>query len=145
MVRFTKMTNSHIRNVIEIEKKSFSIPWNENMYMEEINNSIAYYCVMKYFFKIIGYAGVWIIFDEGHITNLAIDPKFRRKGYGKRILKHLIKVLTKRGISRITLEVRKSNEDAIKLYKKFDFYESGIRKKYYSDNKEDAIIMWRIT
>lgn len=86
---------------------------------------------------------MWIIVDEGHITNIAVDPAFRNQGAGKAILTALLDEAERRKLAAVTLEVRKSNHIALNLYKKFGFICAGIRKEYYHDTKEDAIIMWK--
>ena len=86
---------------------------------------------------------MWAIVDEGHITNIAVHPNFREKGVGTILLQSLIDHSKDWGCNSLTLEVRASNDAAKGLYKKFGFLEEGIRKNYYSDNEEDAIIMWR--
>ena len=93
--------------------------------------------------KVVGYVGMWVILDEGHITNLAVDPAYRRKGIGRALLEHLITEGKKRGVRFLTLEVRSSNLVAQQLYRKLGFYEAGVRPGYYQDNQEDAIIMWK--
>ena len=95
--------------------------------------------------KVIGYAGIWKIADEGHITNVAVEPLHRRKSVGDMLIAALIEVTEEQGITRHTLEVRKSNISAIRLYEKHDFKIEGERKAYYEDNGEDALIMWRET
>lgn len=93
--------------------------------------------------QIVGYAGVWLIQEQGHITNVAVHPDFRRKHIGMAIVDVLMKESSKRaGTLTFTLEARKSNTAAIELYKKFGFLEVGIRKGYYQENNEDAVIMW---
>ncbi|MFZ7133635.1 MAG: ribosomal protein S18-alanine N-acetyltransferase [Eubacteriales bacterium] len=137
------MNRKHLDAIMEIEEQSFSIRWTRNMFLEELNNPLAHYFVVKHIFRIIGYAGMWFIHDEAHITNIAIHPFYQGKGYGEKILQFLIEYARSIRIQKMTLEVRMSNTKAISLYKKQGFIESGVRKAYYSDNKEDAIIMWR--
>ena len=93
--------------------------------------------------KLCGYVGVWKILDEGHITNVAVAPKYRRMHIASAILSVLMEVGRENGISRYTLEVRSGNEPAKALYRDFGFEEAGVRKGYYEDNGEDAIIMWK--
>lgn len=142
-VDILEMKKDHVRELLIIEKKCFSIPWTENMLLEELENSLAKYFVIKFAGKIVGYGGMWFILDEAHITNIAIDPNYQKQGLGSHILSHMIKVAEEDAIYQMTLEVRKSNKAALDLYKKFHFKEYGIRPKYYEDNQEDAIIMWR--
>ncbi len=139
-----EMTEEDIDEVLDIEKKSFKTPWSRDAFVKEVNeNRLAKYVVASVHDKVIGYGGIWLIIDEGHITNIAVHPDFRGLGVGKLLVEALIEICRERGINRMTLEVRKSNEIAKSLYKKYGFKECGIRPGYYSDTKEDAIIMWK--
>lgn len=138
------MREDDIDEVLNIEKKSFKTPWSRDAFKKEVNeNKLARYIVASIDGKVIGYGGIWLIVDEGHITNIAVHPSFRGLGIGKLLVEGLIEVCKNRGISRMTLEVRKSNKIAQSLYKKYGFRECGIRPGYYTDTKEDAIIMWK--
>lgn len=139
-----KMTMEHIDDVIIIEHLCFSTPWSMDSFIEEIkSNKFARYIVAKEGCKLIGYAGLWKVFEEGHITNIAVHPEFQGIGVGSFLMDNLIELARREGIERLTLEVRIGNEKALRLYRKYGFVECGIRKGYYSDNKEDAIIMWK--
>ena len=130
--------------IAEIEKLCFSSPWSLESIQHEIEgNEIALYLVGEIEGRILGYVGVWLVLDEGHITNVAVHPDFPRKHIGEAIIKTLIDVSEDNGIFAHTLEVRKSNSAAQGLYEKFGFMPVGIRKGYYEDNNEDAVIMWR--
>jgi len=130
--------------VYEIEKASFSTPWSKDSFIREIrDNLLAKYFVVVYNDKLVGYGGMWLIIDEAHITNIAIHPDYRGKGLGSLLLEAMIDYARQSNIFKMTLEVRRSNTKAISLYKKHGFKECGIRPKYYTDNGEDAIIMWR--
>ena len=137
-----KMKSDDIANVVEVERSSFDIPWSKESFENELKNKLAIYLVAKVEEKAVGYVGVWKIFDEGHITNVAVHPEFRGQGIGKSLISELLSLCEKENIISLTLEVRKSNVIAQNLYKSFGFVEEGIRKCYYSDNNEDAIIMW---
>ncbi len=138
-----KMTIDDIDNVLEVEKDCFSIPWSRESFLREItNNEIALYLVAKIENKAVGYIGVWKIINEGHITNVAVHSKYRKFGIGNELVSRLLSLCREDGIDAFTLEVRKSNIVAQNLYKKYGFVESGVRKGYYQDNREDAIIMW---
>ena len=127
-----------------IENLSFPVPWSRKSITDEITkNSFARYICARIGGQVVGYAGMWLICREGHITNIAVHPEFRENGIGSRLLKKLIEISREKGIKKITLEVRKSNTAAKNLYYKYGFKEEGIRKSYYSDNGEDAIIMWK--
>ncbi|WP_058486303.1 ribosomal protein S18-alanine N-acetyltransferase [Defluviitalea phaphyphila] len=144
MVKVIPMEKKHINKVYEIEKLCFSMPWSKESLRKEIEeNDLAYYILVLDGDDIAGYAGMWIILDEGHITNIAVHPKFRGKGFGELLVNSLIKECKKRKLTSITLEVRKSNTIAINLYTKFGFKNKGVRKRYYEDTGEDAIIMWK--
>ncbi|MBQ7667811.1 MAG: ribosomal protein S18-alanine N-acetyltransferase [Clostridia bacterium] len=132
-----------IKNVLEVEEKSFTIPWHKESFENELKNNLALYLVAKVENKAVGYVGVWRVLDEGHITNVAVHPDYRRRGIAKALVSELLLLCEKDGITSFTLEVRKSNKVAYELYKKLGFKEEGIRKKYYADNNEDAIIMWK--
>lgn len=127
-----------------LEKICFAVPWKEEDFIHEIReNRLAIYVVAECCSEIIGCAGVWRVLDEGHITNVSVSPEFRRQGIAKKIIEEIICIAEAEGVSRFTLEVRPSNEAALSLYSGFGFREAGRRKGYYSDNGEDAIIMWR--
>jgi len=143
-IKISPMTLDHMEDIMVVENLSFSIPWSKAAFIEEITkNSFAYYYAAIINCKAIGYGGMWQVFDEGHITNIAVHPEFREIGVGSRILEYMIEEAIKKGINKMTLEVRKSNESAINLYQKYGFVNEGIRKSYYADNGEDAIIMWK--
>lgn len=130
--------------IAAIEKLCFSSPWSlESIEYEIAVNNLALYVVGEVDGKIVGYVGIWLIVDEGHITNVAVHPDWRRRHIGEAIIKTLIDVTEKNGVTAHTLEVRASNIAAQKLYEKFGFKADGIRRSYYEDNGEDAIIMWR--
>lgn len=140
-----EMTANDIESVLQIERQSFSIPWTRNAFEIELKkNMLSKYVLAEIEGEIVGYAGMWIIMDEIHITNIAVSPVHRGKGIGDILLEEINKTCERKKMRGITLEVRKSNYVAQSLYKKHGFEEAGIRPKYYSDNKEDAIIMWKI-
>lgn len=144
--RVRSMKLSDIDKVIDIENKCFAIPWSKDSFEREIrDNILAKYLVIEYNDNLVGYGGMWFVVDEAHITNIAIDPDHRGKNLGSFLLRAMIEYADRLKIFKMTLEVRKSNEVAKNLYKKFGFIEYGIRPKYYSDNNEDAIVMWRET
>lgn len=140
MVRI--MQRKDIDEVFAIEMLSFTNPWTKTMFEDELENDLAVYFVYEENGNILGYAGIYHILDEGHITNIAVHPNFRNKGIGKMLIAKIIEYAKENGISALTLEVRKSNIIAQSLYKKFGFIEAGIRPNYYINPKEDALIMW---
>ena len=138
------MELSDIEDILVVEKLSFSIPWSRDSFEKEIlDNNLAIYLVAKVNEKAVGYIGMWKVLNEGHITNVAVHPEFRHQGIGDQLVSELLSLCEKENIDLVTLEVRKSNQNAIKLYEKHGFVAEGIRKAYYQDNKEDAIIMWK--
>ncbi len=140
---FRPMDLEDIGQICEIEKECFPTPWTAAaFYNELVNNHFAKYVVMEWEGEIIGYGGVWLIMDEAHITNIAVRERYRGQKWGTRLLAEIMAMATVNGMSRITLEVRVSNAIAQRLYEKFGFHATGTRKRYYSDNQEDAIIMW---
>lgn len=139
-----KMEEKDIDKIIEIEKEAFSTPWSKASFLAEIrDNLLAYYLVAEMDGKVVGYGGIWLILNEGHITNIAVKEEYKGKGIGNHLLEGLIFYCIKNGIENMTLEVRESNIIAQNLYRKYDFISSGKRPNYYSDNGEDALIMWR--
>lgn len=137
------MTIDDLDQIEEVELLSFAIPWPRQSFYDELNNHLATCIVAKHDNRVIGYAGMWRIIDEGHITNIAVHPDFRGKSVATALIFKLIEIAKAHDIVSLTLEVRKSNIAAQKLYEKHGFYSAGLRKAYYSDNKEDAIIMWK--
>lgn len=138
------MKESDLDRIMEIEEKTFNPPWSREAFLLELTkNLLAKYIVAEVDGLVVGYGGIWLIIDEGHVTNIAVDEKYRGKGIGSKILEGLIQLCADRNMIAMTLEVRKSNEVAQALYKKYGFKEYGIRKGYYQDNNEDAIIMWK--
>jgi ribosomal-protein-alanine N-acetyltransferase len=139
-----QMHVSDLDRVLEIEALSYPTPWSRRAFQSELtDNTYAYYFVARHAGVIIGYVGMWVILDEAHITNIAVHPGFRRKAIGRRMLMAMFEEAKRRGATRMTLEVRVSNFSAQALYRDLGFVDRGIRKGYYSDTNEDAIIMWK--
>lgn len=127
-----------------LDQLCFASPWSEKAFSDEIvKNHLAVYLVAEHAGSVVGYAGVWMVLDEGHITNVAVHPDHRRQGLAQELLHRMIELTGCHGIVSHTLEVRPSNAAAIALYQSFGFIEAGRRKGYYEDNGEDALIMWR--
>ncbi|MEW6447133.1 MAG: ribosomal protein S18-alanine N-acetyltransferase [Bacillota bacterium] len=142
-VKIDSMGQEHLDQVVAIENVSFPVPWKRDTFLFEILlNELADYIVALKNGQVVGYGGMWLILDEAHVTNIAVHPVFRGRGVGKRILQELIRRAAGRGVKHMTLEVRPSNHVACRLYKEFGFVEKGVRRRYYQDNNEDAIIMW---
>ena len=144
MLEFKEMRFDNIEQVVQIEEQCFSSPWSASAFMYEITyNNLAHYIVALKEGKIIGYAGMWVILSDAHITNIAVCPRHRGEKYGETIMLEMMARACFFGASKMTLEVRVSNAQARQLYRRLGFVDRGCRKKYYSDNNEDAIIMWR--
>lgn len=130
--------------IYEIETLCFPDPWSmESLVFEFENNPRAIYMVAEIDHRVVGYAGLWDIYDEGHITNVAVHPDYRQRRIGESIMNVMLDLTLRDGIVHHTLEVRPSNEAAINMYTKLGFKVEGRRKNYYGDNGEDALIMWR--
>lgn len=128
--------------IYDIEQQSFSVPWSLESVTAELEGADnKLYMVICEDNSIVGYAGAWLVYDEGQITNIAIIPSARCKGYGSKLTKQLIDECLKRGMHEIFLEVRISNLPALAMYRTLGFTVKGIRKDYYSEPKEDAYIM----
>jgi ribosomal-protein-alanine N-acetyltransferase len=137
-----RMTVDDLLAVHVIERESFSTPWPEHAYRQEIEqNRLAHYIVARYGNAIVGFAGIWLLVDEAHVTTFATQTAWRRQGIGERLLVALLDLSLARGAKEATLEVRPSNIPAKRLYEKYGFKVVGVRPRYYSDNNEDALIM----
>lgn len=135
---------AHIEDIVVIENLSFKIPWSRQSIADELTkNKFALYFCAQAGGRTVGYAGMWHVCDEGHITNIAVHPEFRGTGIGSLLMERLIGTASGLGITGMTLEVRKSNAPARALYAKYGFMEGGFRKAYYADDNEDALIMWK--
>ena len=133
-----------IDRLTELDALCFSMPWSREAFHQELcENPLAFYMVLESEDNVIGYAGLWMILSEGHITNVAVEPAMRRKGLAELLLRELFQQAGDRGIQRFTLEVRPSNVAANGLYEKLGFVVMGRRKQYCEDNGEDALILWR--
>jgi [ribosomal protein S18]-alanine N-acetyltransferase len=128
--------------VQDIERRSFRTPWPAHAYRTELEtNRLATYLVARIEGRLVGYAGMWVMVDEAHITTFAVDPDFRRRRIGERLLLALLDLARSRRAREATLEVRLSNLPARRLYEKYGFRPVGLRPRYYSDDNEDALIM----
>ena len=143
-VTLREMELRDLDDIMRIEKDAFTTPWSRNAFkMELTENLLAKYIVAEMDNNIVGYAGIWLILDEGHITNIAVSKESRGMGIGNYLMMGLIEFCKKSKIFNLTLEVRASNIVAQNLYKKFGFLDCGIRPNYYADDHEDAVIMWK--
>lgn len=140
-MRIEKMTSVHLDDVYIIETECFSHPWSRQSLESELNNETSLFLVAKEENEVIGYIGMSIVIDEGYIFNVAVCEKYRNKGVATVLINELVTYGKKNNFSFITLEVRESNLPAILLYSKFGFIKAGERKDYYSNPKENAILM----
>lgn len=143
-INVLKMTKEDVEEVFEIEKLVHpNHHWSKDAFYNEVSNNLAhYYCSKDENGKILSYVGVWHIFEEAHITTLAVHPEYRNMQLAQVLLIKTIEDCYKEMVKYITLEVRESNIPAISLYEKFLFESIGMRKNYYQDNGENAIIMF---
>ena len=138
------MQAKHLDEVLSIERVSFPTPWSRQAFLGELShNDFASYFVCLHHNHVIGYAGMWVIYGEAHITSIAVHIEYRGKKLGRALLEEMMQQAMNKGADRIALEVRPSNEPAQKLYQKLGFTPVGVRKGYYTDTNEDAIIMWK--
>lgn len=142
-IQIEKMTVNDLDRILEIETVSYRTPWSRRAFTSELTeNSYAHYFVARNRGRIVGYVGMWVILEESHITNIAVDPQCRRNHVGQRLLEAMFDKAKELGATRMTLEVRMTNTGAQTLYRNLGFVDRGLRKGYYSDTNEDAIIMW---
>lgn len=136
------MREGDVASVRRIEGSSFATTWPDEAFLNELKtNRSAHYLVARQGDEVLGYAGVWLVLDEAHITSIAVDPARRGGGLGKRLLYHLLRSCQALGARWATLEVRVDNEVALKMYRRFGFARIGLRKGYY-ESGHDAVIMW---
>lgn len=141
-MQIDRMQVEDIDQVVELDKKCFPTPWSASAYSTEVHNSSAYYIVARTGSRIAGFAGMWLVMDEAHITTIGVTPEVRGRKIGERMLVHLLDEAVHRGVRRATLEVRKGNRAAQTLYHKYGFRVVAVRKGYYTNNNEDALVMW---
>lgn len=141
-IRIVPMKRRHLRQVLAIENEVISTPWSKGLFLGELNLKDRSYWVAKTRGKVLGYGGLMMSLEDGHITTLTVGPTWRRKKIATALLLRLAKEAIKHGACNLTLEVRVSNKAAQSLYYQFGFAPAGIRPNYYSGNKEDALIMW---
>jgi ribosomal-protein-alanine N-acetyltransferase len=142
-LEFRSMRMDDIPVICEIEQEAFTTPWTAGAFHNELtNNQFARYMVMEYDGRVIGYGGMWLIMEEAHVTNVAVREAYRGKKLGERLMRELQKTASYLGAVRMTLEVRQSNLIAQRLYEKLGFHSVGVRRGYYTDNREDALVMW---
>lgn len=138
-------TAEEIDDILAVEAASFSNPWTRDMYVAELDNrGVAHFLLARdETRRMIGFCSFWLVLDELHINNLAVLPDVRRKGVATALLGRTLAEGRRRGAKRATLEVRRSNEIAQRLYERFGFFVSGVRKGYYTHPSEDALVLWK--
>lgn len=137
------MRRRHLRSVLRIEAQVYPRPWSLSLFLGELTlRATRSYVVARVGGEVVGYGGVMISFEDAHVTTLAVDPEWHRRGVGTRVLAHLARVAVARGARHLTLEVRVSNTAAQALYRRFGFCPEGVRRNYYVETNEDALIMW---
>jgi ribosomal-protein-alanine N-acetyltransferase len=142
-IAFRAMELDDIDRIYEIETKSFATPWSKEAFYNELTmNKFAFYTVIEVGNEVAGYCGAWVVVDEVHITNIALLPEYRGMRLGEALLRKVMDLVKELGAKTMTLEVRVSNIVAQALYRKLGFQEGAIRKQYYTDNLEDALVMW---
>lgn len=143
-VLYRKMTVADIDGVLKIEEEAFSLPWTRDAFVQEMTTNLhAYYIVAENDQRqIVGFCGMWMIIDESHITNVAVAEQVKGQGIGEGLMREAIRVAREHEVVLMSLEVRVSNTIAQNLYRKLDFKNGGIRKGYYTDNQENALVMW---
>ncbi len=142
-LRIRRMNFMDVDAVVKVEQETFTTPWSRAAFEAETSdNELAYYLVVDDSGTIAGYAGMWLIIDEAHVTNIAMSAAYRGAGLGEKLVRALMELARERGAVSMTLEVRVSNEKAQSLYAKLGFVPRGKRRNYYTDNREDALIMW---
>ena len=142
-VSIEPMRFEDVSAVHEIERLSFATPWPAYAFEQELKaNRLARYVVARAGDSIVGFAGVWLMVDDAHVTTFGVHPDWRRQGIGRQLMLNVSELSSAIGARRMTLEVRVSNVAAQELYRRFGFAPAGIRKGYYADTGEDAIVMW---
>jgi len=136
------LSEEYVKELVELEKICFSDPWSETMFFGDLQSEhTCYFGTFNELGRLIGYAGMWMSVDGGEITNVAVHPEYRRKGIACLLIENLIKICEVNNMNFLNLEVRESNSNAISLYSKLGFEKVGLRKKYYKNPAEDAVLM----
>ncbi len=139
----TPMRRRHLRGVLRIEGQVYPRPWSPGVFAGELAlTDSRVYVVARIGGTVVGYSGLMVVAEDGHITTIAVDPDWQRHGLATRMLLQLVDSGVARGVEHLTLEVRHTNHRAQELYRRFGFAPAGIRRGYYVDNREDALVMW---
>jgi ribosomal-protein-alanine N-acetyltransferase len=142
-VRTVAMRRRHLRSVVHIEEECYPRPWSGALFLSELaQRSTRRYTVASIGPMVVGYSGLMVVGEEGHVTTLTVDPSWHRRGIGTALLLDLARAAAGRGVRHLTLEVRTGNTGAQALYGSFGFAPVGVRRNYYPETGEDAIVMW---
>lgn len=141
-LRIEPLAARHIPAILDIENEANGAPWSERSFTNELDNPQSIFAVGFSGSVLAAYGGVWMCVDEAHITNVAVRADLRQRGFGRQMVKYLMHGAKEQGMTCATLEVRASNVAAIALYENLGFAQVGLRKRYYPNNREDAIVMW---
>ena len=141
-VHLVPMRRRHLRAVMRIESQVYPRPWSLALFMSELAlRSTRSYTVARVDGVVVGYSGLMLAGEDAHVTTLAVDPAWHRRGIASRLLIHMLRTAVEAGAGHVTLEVRVGNEPAQALYRRFGFYPAGVRKNYYVETNEDALVM----
>lgn len=143
MMEIRQMQLDDLEQVMEIENENFSVPWTETGFFTFLIREDTLFLVAQEKEEILGYCGVVMVQDEGDITNVAVKKSWQNQGVGKKLMEELVKSTEQEGVARLFLEVRASNEPALRLYRNMGFVQTGIRQNYYEEPREDGIVMMR--
>ncbi|HEX5038193.1 MAG TPA: ribosomal protein S18-alanine N-acetyltransferase [bacterium] len=136
-----KMTESDLPEVLAIESASFPTPFTINLFRMELNLNVAHLFVIRKDGKVIGYIDFWRVGPEVHLITIGVQPDFRRRGVGTKLIEFMLGEARKNRVETVSLDVRPSNAAGLKLYQKFGFRQAGVRRRYYQDNDEDALVL----
>jgi ribosomal-protein-alanine N-acetyltransferase len=142
-VHLVPLRRRHLRAVLRIEAQVYPRPWSLPLFMSELNlRSSRHYVAARINGMVVGYGGLMVSADEAHVTTIAVDPAWHRHQVGTRLLLNLSRASVIHGARHLTLEVRVSNAAAQSMYRRFGFETAGVRKNYYAETNEDALVMW---
>ena len=142
-LRFEPLQEGYLPAILAIENRVNGSPWSERSFRNELDHPHGVFRVALEGGEVVGYGGLWLVIDEAHVTNVAVEPEHQRRGVGRRLMRELLEEARARGATCATLEVRAGNAAALHLYESLGFERSAVRRGYYPDNKEDAVVMWR--
>ena len=142
-IELAPMRRRHLRSVLRIEAKVYPRPWSFSLFLSELAlKTSRAYVVARHEDEVVGYAGLMMALDDAHVTTIAVDPEWHRRHIATRLLLHLAELARQRGAAHMTLEVRVGNSEAQSMYRRFGFRPAGVRKGYYAETNEDALVMW---